>query len=100
MKKLKIIKFEELKTIVKKLPKKLAEKAFLSFLGLFILSVIFGILIFYRYGIEPEETIPETSKVGLQFKSDLYQQVLEIWQNTEEQFKKTDTKQYPNLFVR
>ncbi|MCP6718440.1 MAG: hypothetical protein KJI70_02790 [Patescibacteria group bacterium] len=100
MKKLKIIRFEELKAIIKKLPKKLAEKAFLSFLGLFILSMIFGMLIFYRYRVEPEETIPETSKVGLQFKSDLYQQVLEIWQNTEQKFEKTDTKQYPNLFVR
>jgi len=100
MKKLKIIKFEELKTIVKKLPKKLAEKAFLSFLGLFILSIIFGMIIFYKYGIEPEETISETSKVGLQFKSDLYQQVLEIWQDNEQRFEKTDTKQYPNLFVR
>ena len=100
MKKLKIIKFEELKTIVKKLPKKLAEKAFLSFLGLFILSVIFGMLIFYKYRVEPEGTIPETDKIGLQFRSGLYQQVLEIWQSTEQNFEKTDTKQYPNLFVR
>jgi len=100
MKKLKIIKFEELKTIVKKLPKKLAEKAFLSFLGLFMLSIIFGGLVFYNYGIQPKEPILENSKIGLQFKSDLYQQVLEIWQNTEQDFEETNTKQYPNLFVR
>ena len=100
MKKSQTLKFAQLKIRLKKLPKKLAEKAFLSFLGLFILSVVFGGFIFYSYGVAPEEEILDTGKTGLQFKSDLYDQVLEIWDDDEQSFEKTDTKQYPNLFVR
>jgi len=89
------------KAFVKKLPKKLAEKAFLTFLGLFVLSLIFGGLIFYKYSINPLKTEPiEDIKIGLKFKSETYQKILQVWQNNEEQFEKIDTKQYFNLFIR
>ena len=100
MKKPKIIRFKEIKIFLKKLPKKLAKKAFLTFLGLFVLSLIFGGFIFYKYSIIPRSEPVESTKVELEFKSELYQEILEIWQNKEEQFEKTATKQYLNLFVR
>lgn len=100
MKKSKTIKFKEIKIFLKKLPKKLAEKAFFTFLGLFLLSLIFSSLIFYSYSIVPKKKILESVKTGLEFKSETYQEILQVWQNREEQLEQTDTKQYPDLFVR
>jgi len=94
------IKLKQIKIFIKKLPKKLAEKAFLTFLGLFVLSLIFGGFIFYKYSINPQSESVEGRKIGLKFKSEIYQKILQVWQNNEEQFEKTDAKQYPNLFVR
>jgi len=96
----KIIKLKQLKAFIKKLPKKLAEKAFLTFLGLFVLSLIFSGYIFYKYSINPQSELVENGKIGLKFKSETYQKILQVWQNNEEQFEKTDTKQYFNLFIR
>lgn len=100
MKKLKVVKLKQIKVFIKKLPKKLAEKAFLTFLGLFMLSLIFGGLIFYKYSILPQPEPVEEGEVGLKFKSELYQKILEIWQNKEGRFEKTAAKQYLNLFIR
>jgi len=100
MKKSKTIKLKKIKVFIKKLPKKMAEKAFSTFLGLFLLSLIFSSFIFYNYSIVPKKKILESTKTGLEFKSETYQEILQIWQNKEEQFEQTDTKQYPNLFVR
>lgn len=100
MKKLKVVKLKQIKVFIKKLPKKLAEKAFLTFLGLFVLSLIFGGFIFYRYSILPQPKPVERGEVGLKFKLELYQKILEIWQNKEERFEKTAAKQYLNIFTR
>lgn len=100
MKKSKTIKFKEIKIFLKKLPKKLAKKAFFTFLGLFLLSLIFSGFVFYSYSIVPKKKILESAKTGLEFKSEIYQEILQIWQNKEEQFEQTDVKQYPDLFVR
>ena len=100
MKKLKAVKSKQIKSFIKKLPKKLAEKAFLTFLGLFVLSLIFGGLIFYKYSIIPQPEPIEEGEAGLRFKSELYQEILEVWQNKEELFEKTIIKQYLNLFIR
>ncbi len=100
MKKPKTIKFKEIKVFLKKLPKKLAKKAFFTFLGLFLLSLIFSSLIFYNYSVVPKKKILESTKTGLEFKSETYQEILQIWQNREKQFEQADTKQYPDLFVR
>jgi len=100
MTKQKIIKSKQIKVFVKKLPKKLAEKAFLTFLGLFVLSLIFGSFIFYKYSINQKTELIENGKIGLKFKSETYQKILQIWKNNEEQFEKIDSKQYFNLFIR
>ncbi|XOB41268.1 MAG: hypothetical protein ACKKMW_00755 [Candidatus Nealsonbacteria bacterium] len=96
----KTIKAKQIKVFIKKLPKKLAEKAFLTFLGLFVLSLIFGILIFYKYSVIPQSESVEGAKVGLKFKSDMYQKILETWQDREERFEETATKQYLDIFAR
>ncbi len=100
MTKQKIIKLKKIKIFIKKLSKKLAKKAFLTFLGLFALSLIFGSFIFYRYSVMPQSEAVEDVKVELKFKSETYQKILQAWQNNEEQFEKTDDKQYFNFFIR
>lgn len=96
----KIIKLKQIKAFVKKLPKKLAGKAFSTFLGLFVLSLIFGGFIFYKYSINHKPEPIEDGKIGLKFKSETYQKILQVWQNKEEQFEKIDTKEYFNLFIK
>ena len=100
MTKQKIIKLKRIKDFVKKLPKRLAEKAFSTFLGLFVLSLIFGSFIFYKYSVDQKTELIEDGKIELKFKSETYQKILQAWKNNEEQFEKIDTKQYYNLFIR
>ena len=100
MKKPRTIKFKKIKIFLKKMPRRLAGKAFFTFLGLFLLSLIFGGLVFYNYSVVPKKKIMESTKTGLEFKSETYQEILQIWQNKEKQFKQADVRQYPNLFVR
>lgn len=98
MARLKIINLKKTRIFLGKLPKSLGEKAFWTFLGLFILALMIGGSIFYKYNIlskEFEVALPEKS---LQFEEKNYQQVLQIWQIKERDSKGVDSKEYPNPF--
>ena len=67
-------------------------------MGLFILALMIGGSIFYKYNIlskELEVALPEKS---LQFEEKNYQQVLQIWQIKERDSQEADSKEYPNPF--
>lgn len=98
MVKLKAIRSKGVKEFFKKLPITLAKKAFLTFLGLFTLSLILGAIIFYQYNILAKKIEPEAPEKPFRFESKTYQSILGIWQEKEQRFKETDSKQYPNLF--
>lgn len=92
------VKLKKVKDFLKKLPRILGEKAFLTFLGLFFLSLIFGAFIFYKYSILIKEIEPQITEKPLQFKEKTYQEVLKIWQEKEIKFRETDFKEYPDPF--
>lgn len=92
------IRTKRIKEIFKKLPKSLGEKAFLTFLVLLLVALIFGGIIFYQYGILAKKTEIQITERPLQFEENTYQEVLKVWQEKEERFKETDLKQYPDPF--
>ena len=93
------IKLKEVTVFFKKLPIALGKNAFLTFLGLFILALLFASLIFYINYISIKNIEPDIIQEEFQFDSESYQEVLQIWQEKEQRFKETDSKSYPNPFV-
>lgn len=96
--KLKKIQIKKIGGFLKKLPKILAERAFLTFLGLMILSLILGAFLFYKYSFLTKKIEPQITERPFKFKEKTYEDVLKIWQEREERFKKADLKECPNPF--
>jgi len=99
MPKLKKIKLKEVAVFFQKLPLILGKNAFLTFLGLFILAVIFASFIFYTNYILIKDMDFNIIQEEFKFDSQTYQEVLGTWQEKEQRFKETDSKSYPNPFV-
>lgn len=87
----------KLKMFFLRLPKFLAQRAFLTFLLLFLISLMLGSLVFYRYSLAKKE-MPQTQALPLQFKEKTYENLLTIWRERGERFEESKTKTYPNLF--
>jgi len=97
---MKIPKFktEKIKLILKNLPLFLGEHAFLTFLGLLVLALLFCSLIFYKYSFLAEKQQLEVFGEPFQFEEEAYRRVLDTWQEKEERFDQADLKEYPDLF--
>ncbi len=80
------------------LPRKMAEKSFLTFLVLFLIILFFSVFIFYYY-IFPAD-VPDNHYRESLFQLDREAQwrVLEEWQRRNEVFYQADFKEYPNPF--
>ena len=98
--KIKKIKFNKIKTFFIKLPRILGEKAFLTFLGFLIIFLIFGALLFYKYIFLAEKVQPEITEGPLQFNEELFQEILQKFEEKQRKFEETKTKAYPDPFVR
>ena len=96
--KLKKIQLKKFLTFLKKLPRILGEKAFLTFLGLMVFSLIFGAFLFYKYSFLTKKIEPQITERPLKFKEKTYEDVLKAWQEREERFNKAEFKEYPNPF--
>ena len=96
--KLKKIQLKKFEVFLKKLPRILAERVFLTFLGLLILSLIFGAFLFYKYNFLIKKIEPQITERPLKFKEKTYEDVLKSWQEREERFKEAEFKEYPNPF--
>jgi len=92
------IKLKNFKNIFLKLPRKMAEKAFLVFLFLFLFGLAFGLIVFYRYSFLAEEKELKISDESLKFQENIYESVLTVWQERERRFLAADSKEYPDLF--
>lgn len=92
------VKIKKIKEFLKRLPRTLGDKAFLTFLVFLLMALIFGGIIFYKYNILVKKVQPEIVEKPIQFKEKAYQDVLKTWQEKEERFKETDLKQYPDPF--
>jgi len=98
MLKLRKIEIKKIEVFLKKLPKILGERAFLTYLGLLVLALILGGFIFYQYNILAKKTEVQITEKLLRFEEEVYDKVLKIWQEKEEKFEGADFKEYPNPF--
>ncbi len=92
------LKTRKIKKFFKELPRTLGEKAFLTFLGLLLLALIFSGFIFYKYNLLVKKVEVQNIERPLQFKEKTYQDILKIWQEKEKRFQETDLKIYPDPF--
>lgn len=90
---------KKLKKKLEKITGILGEKAFLIFVILFLLSLIFGSIIFYQKVILTDKKSPEITGSQIQFKEKEYEKVLQTWQEREKKFNEADSRQYPNPFL-
>ncbi len=88
-----------IKKILRILPMALAKHAFGLFLVLLIFGLIAGGFLFYKYSFLLEKTTPQAIEQPVQFKQDVYQEVLYEWQKQEKTFIQAETKIYPNPFL-
>lgn len=93
------IKTSQIKKILEKLSLTIAQHAFLACLFLFIVSLIFGALFFYKYSILARKVEPEALATPVLLKQETYQKVLAVWQEYENRFQQADSKEYPNPFL-
>ena len=92
------LKIKKIKEFLKRLPRILGERAFLTFLGLLLVALIFGGIIFYQYNILVKKAEVQITEEPLQFQEKIYQDVLKIWQERKEKFQETEFKEYPDPF--
>jgi TRAP-type C4-dicarboxylate transport system permease small subunit len=97
--KIRKIKLGKIKRFFKKLPRILAERAFLTFLGLLLIASILGAAIFYQYYISVQIP-PEISKEEdiLKFETATYQNILNEWKERNEKVSQLNQKEYPDPF--
>jgi len=95
---LKKIQIKKIGSFLEKLPRILGERAFLTFLGLLIFSLVLGALTFYEYNLLAKKIEPQITERPLKFKEKTYEDVLKSWQEREERFKEAEFKEYPNPF--
>ena len=96
--KIKHISLKEIKKFLKKIPRVIAENAFLSLLAVLLLAFLLGGFIFYKYSILTKRVKPEVSEKSFQFDKDSYRYILRTWQEREKRFQEADSKEYTNPF--
>jgi hypothetical protein len=89
------IETKKIKNFLKKLPRILVERFILTLLSLFVFALLLGLLIF-KISISFKGEVP--SKIEI-FNENLYQKVLEKFEERERKFKEIDQKIYLNPFL-
>ena len=75
-----------------------AEHSFLSILILIFIALLIGGWLFYQYSILTQKAEPQITKQTIQFKENLYQEILDQWQDREEKFKAAGEKEHLDIF--
>lgn len=92
-------KLKNIKKFFKKLPLIIAKHAFLVSLALFLLSLLLGVGLFYKYSILVQKTELGILEQAYVFEQDIYEQVLEVWQEHERISQQADIKEYLDPFL-
>ncbi|KPJ73654.1 hypothetical protein AMJ48_00385 [Parcubacteria bacterium DG_74_1] len=92
------IKIRKTEGFLKRLLLNLGERAFLIFLGLLVIALIFGAIIYYQYNILAKREETQAIKEPFHFQEKTYQNISRTWQEREKKFEEADSKEYSNLF--
>jgi hypothetical protein len=97
--KFKKIKFNKIKNFLNRLLRMLAEHSFLTFLGLFIISLALGVLIFFQYSALIEAPAGKTGEEkSFRLETKAYQDIKDEWAREKEVFSRAEAKKYSNPF--
>jgi hypothetical protein len=91
-------KIKDIKKYLKKIVWSVGKHSFIAFLLLFLLALILGGFVFYQYSFLAEKSEPQTAIQPLEFKESLYQEILEEWNERQDNFGGAEGKEYPDLF--
>lgn len=91
-------KIKNIKYFFQRLPRALAEKAFFTFLCLFLIALIMAGLVFYKYSILAKKTELKASDQQIVFPEETRRSVLKFWEEREEKFDAADSRNYLNPF--
>lgn len=94
------IKAKKVKKIFTKIPWLVAEHSFLACLLLFLLALLLGWFLVYKYIILIQETEFEEQDHSFLLKEDVYKEVLEKWKREEQKFNQADSKEFFNPFLK
>lgn len=95
-----------------RIKKNLKKRNFLKFLEniaqhiiptsliLFLLSLVLGGILFYKYVIFVQKKEFEVPQKESLIKENIYKEILKNWQEQEKRFDEADFKEYPNPFKR
>ena len=90
---------KKLSDILNNLSRNLTEHAFFTFLALLLIALISGGLLFYKYSVLVQTIEPEIKQESIQFQENLYQKILEEWENRKaRRFEEAESKYYLNPF--
>lgn len=79
-------------------PRVLAEKAFLTFLGLFLVVLIGNGVLFYKYNVLVKKTDFKIAEQSVDFQEESHKAVLQTWQEREKRFLEVESNSYLNPF--
>lgn len=79
--------------------KTLAKNAFLTFMVIFLLVLLSGGIIFYKYSFLAERGKIEPREKPLVLKKDIYNHIIQIWQEREKRFQDAGLKSRVNPFL-
>ena len=75
-----------------------ARNIFWTCLAIIFICAVYGIFLFYQYGVLPAKKDPGFLKDPSFINKENYDNILEEWQKKEEIFKQADLKEYPDPF--
>jgi hypothetical protein len=97
--KLKKIKLNKIKNFLNKFLRTLAEHSFLTFLGLFVISLALGVLIFFQCNALIQSTASKNKEEkSFKLEARAYQNIKDEWARKKEVFSQAESKKYPNPF--
>lgn len=71
----------------------------MTILALFLLSLVLGGFIYYKYVFLVKNKEPQITEKSFQFDEKTYQKVLDEGQAREKRFQEADSKKYPDPFT-
>lgn len=100
MAKFKKIKLNKIKFFWNNIIKALAEHGFLTFIFLFILSLVLGIFIFFKCSVMIEAPAQKSGdEKSFKLEERAYQGIKEEWAKRKGVFSQTEAKKYSNPFL-
>jgi hypothetical protein len=93
-----MIKIKDFANFFKKIFWKIGENPLPTFFILLVLALIFGGLIFYQYSFLAEKKEPQITERKIQFKEEIYQKILNEWEERQKKFDQAEQKEYRDLF--